>query len=148
MTTNLAVVTASGKMRVAFCNLFFSETNSGKWKRSFTTYDLRDFATKQIGPESDRGNFDVRVWIDFTVYGVHITKWKSNRERKFYGTKSLQNLQVTEKVMHLSHEHQMLQSTKSLPQRYRFNANPASAKSTFLCMADVGKVNVIPIAVS
>jgi len=37
MTTNLTVATANGKRRVAFCNLFFSETNNGKWKRSFTT---------------------------------------------------------------------------------------------------------------
>ena len=28
MTTNLTVATASGKRRVAFCNLFFSETNT------------------------------------------------------------------------------------------------------------------------
>jgi len=41
MTTNLTVATASGKRRVAFCNLFFSETNNGKWKRSFTTCVLR-----------------------------------------------------------------------------------------------------------
>ena len=51
MTTNLTVATASGKMRVAFCNFFFSETNSGKWKRSFTTYDLRCFAAIQTGPQ-------------------------------------------------------------------------------------------------
>jgi len=47
MTTNLTVATASGKRRVAFCNLFFSETNNGKWKRSFTTCVLRRFAAKQ-----------------------------------------------------------------------------------------------------
>ena len=33
MTTNLTVAIASGKMRVAFCKLFFSETNSEKWKK-------------------------------------------------------------------------------------------------------------------
>jgi len=41
MTTNLTVATASGKRRVVFCNLFFSETNNEKWKRSFTTCVLR-----------------------------------------------------------------------------------------------------------
>ena len=32
MTTKLTVVTASEKMRVAFCTLFFSETNSENGK--------------------------------------------------------------------------------------------------------------------
>ena len=52
MTTNLTVAAASGKRRVAFCNLFFSETNNGKWKRSFTTCVLRRFAAKQTRPKS------------------------------------------------------------------------------------------------
>jgi len=51
MTTNLTVATASGKKRVAFCNLFFSETNNGKWKRSFTTCVLPRFAAKQTSPK-------------------------------------------------------------------------------------------------
>ena len=52
MTTNLTVATTCGKRRVAFCNLFFSETNNGKWKRSFTTCVLRCFAAKQTRPSS------------------------------------------------------------------------------------------------
>ena len=52
MTINLTVATASEKMRVVFCNLFFNETNSEKWKRGFTTYDLRRFAAKQTDPKS------------------------------------------------------------------------------------------------
>ena len=40
MTTSLTVATVSEKMRVAFCKLFFSKTNNGKWKRSFTTCDI------------------------------------------------------------------------------------------------------------
>jgi len=52
MTTKLTVANVSGKMRVAFCKLFFSETNSEKWKRGFTTYDLRPLAAKQTGPIS------------------------------------------------------------------------------------------------
>ena len=56
MTTNLTVATASEKIRVAFCNLFFSETSSEKWKRSFTTYDLRRFAAKQTGSLSNQNN--------------------------------------------------------------------------------------------
>ena len=30
-------------MRVVFCKLFCSETNSEKWKRNFTTYDFVAF---------------------------------------------------------------------------------------------------------
>ena len=52
MTTKLTVATVTEKMIVTFCKLFFSETNSEKWKKSFTTCDLRRFATKQTGPES------------------------------------------------------------------------------------------------
>jgi len=50
MTTNLTVATVSEKRRIAFYNLFFSETNNGKWKRSFTTCVLRRFAAKQTRP--------------------------------------------------------------------------------------------------
>ena len=54
MTTNLTVATASGKRRLAFCNYFFSETNSEKWKRNFTTYVLWSFVAKQTRPESHK----------------------------------------------------------------------------------------------
>ena len=63
-TTKLTVVTASGKMKVAFCKLFFSETDSEKWKRSFTTYDLRPLVMKQTSP---------KLWV-FSI-NIYITIW-------------------------------------------------------------------------
>ena len=71
MTINLTVATASGKRRVAFCNLFFSETNNEKWKRNFTTCVLRRFAAKQTRPKKKKrkgkGVFSFSfsgVWMD------------------------------------------------------------------------------------
>ena len=58
MTTNLTVATANGKIRVAFCKLFCSETKSGKLKREFYDLQLATFCGETNRPQVELEHCD------------------------------------------------------------------------------------------